>query len=234
MGGRTDRDRAVLLLVGSSIAPVVLVTGLTVFGVGLGLTTPNLMSAALGSVPAATAGAAGYSGRARRLRDVHDARTARQPRSPRRQTQVCKRSRRNGGALSLTCERLVLTGIGSTGPGSNRRPISPTSAEHDVSNSPKFALVILRTFTSTATPTATPTAADARCSSRHFHVGPRRLVAQRNTGTSSRRWARHPLHPDRSDSRLGHPGIPRAAARQISRFGANRRRRVGCDLGKGR
>jgi MFS family permease len=47
-----------LLLAGSSIAPVVLVTALAVFGVGLGLTTPNLMSAALGSVPAARAGAA--------------------------------------------------------------------------------------------------------------------------------------------------------------------------------
>jgi MFS family permease len=49
---------AVLLLAGSSIAPVLLVAGLAVFGVGLGLTTPNLMSAALGSVPAARAGAA--------------------------------------------------------------------------------------------------------------------------------------------------------------------------------
>jgi len=48
----------VLLLGGSSIAPVVMVAALAVFGVGLGVTTPNLMSAALGSVPAARAGAA--------------------------------------------------------------------------------------------------------------------------------------------------------------------------------
>jgi MFS transporter, DHA2 family, methylenomycin A resistance protein len=49
---------ALLLLAGSSVAPMVLVAGLAVFGVGLGLTTPNLMSAALGSVPASRAGAA--------------------------------------------------------------------------------------------------------------------------------------------------------------------------------
>jgi MFS family permease len=47
-----------LLLGGPSIAPIVMVAALAVFGVGLGATTPNLMSAALGSVPAARAGAA--------------------------------------------------------------------------------------------------------------------------------------------------------------------------------
>ena len=47
-----------LLLGGPSIAPAVLVMALAVFGVGLGVTTPNLMSAALGSVPASRAGAA--------------------------------------------------------------------------------------------------------------------------------------------------------------------------------
>jgi MFS family permease len=47
-----------LLLGGPSIAPVVLVAALAVFGVGFGATTPNLMSAALGSVPATRAGAA--------------------------------------------------------------------------------------------------------------------------------------------------------------------------------
>ena len=47
-----------LLVGGPSIAPVVMVAALAVFGIGLGVTTPNLMSAALGSVPAARAGAA--------------------------------------------------------------------------------------------------------------------------------------------------------------------------------
>ena len=47
-----------LLLGGPSIAPIVMVAALAVFGIGLGMTTPNLMSAALGSVPAARAGAA--------------------------------------------------------------------------------------------------------------------------------------------------------------------------------
>jgi MFS family permease len=40
-----------LALAGADVHPVVLAVGLTVFGVGLGATTPNLMSAALGSVP---------------------------------------------------------------------------------------------------------------------------------------------------------------------------------------
>lgn len=47
-----------LLLGGPSIAPVVMVAALAVFGIGLGMTTPNLMSAALGSVPASRAGTA--------------------------------------------------------------------------------------------------------------------------------------------------------------------------------
>ena len=41
-----------------SLEPVVLVVGLAVFGLGLGAVTPNLMSAALGSVPRNRTGAA--------------------------------------------------------------------------------------------------------------------------------------------------------------------------------
>jgi MFS family permease len=40
-----------LAFAGADVAPVFLVIGLTVFGIGLGATTPNVMSAALGSVP---------------------------------------------------------------------------------------------------------------------------------------------------------------------------------------
>jgi MFS family permease len=48
----------ILLLGGPAIAPAVLVAGLVIFGLGLGVTTPNLQSAALGSVPASRSGAA--------------------------------------------------------------------------------------------------------------------------------------------------------------------------------
>lgn len=48
----------VLFVFGPSVAAGVLGIGLAVFGVGLGATTPNLMSAALGSVPPAQTGAA--------------------------------------------------------------------------------------------------------------------------------------------------------------------------------
>jgi MFS family permease len=48
----------VLLVGGRSIAPGALFVGLLIFGLGLGVTTPNLMSAALGSVPANRSGAA--------------------------------------------------------------------------------------------------------------------------------------------------------------------------------
>lgn len=49
---------ALLALLGRDIHAVVLVTGLACFGIGLGATTPNLMSAALGSVPARRSGTA--------------------------------------------------------------------------------------------------------------------------------------------------------------------------------
>ena len=48
----------VLLLGGASIPPALLIAALGVFGLGLGATTPNLMSAALGSVPTARTGTA--------------------------------------------------------------------------------------------------------------------------------------------------------------------------------
>jgi MFS family permease len=48
----------VLLVGGPEIVAIVMVAALAVFGVGLGLTTPNLLSSALGSVPAPRAGAA--------------------------------------------------------------------------------------------------------------------------------------------------------------------------------
>lgn len=48
----------ILLVGGPAIAPVVLIVGLMIFGLGLGVTTPNLQSAALGSVPVARSGAA--------------------------------------------------------------------------------------------------------------------------------------------------------------------------------
>ncbi|MDX2378366.1 MAG: MFS transporter [Acidimicrobiia bacterium] len=58
--GLTVAWAATLLLLagGGSIAPWALFAGLLVFGIGLGVTTPNLTSAALGSVPAARSGAA--------------------------------------------------------------------------------------------------------------------------------------------------------------------------------
>jgi len=49
---------ASLAVAGPGVAPVLLVVALTVFGVGLGVVTPNLMSAALGSVPPGRTGAA--------------------------------------------------------------------------------------------------------------------------------------------------------------------------------
>ncbi len=49
---------AVVLVAGPSVAPVVLVVVLAAFGVGLGLATPNLMSAALASVPMTRTGSA--------------------------------------------------------------------------------------------------------------------------------------------------------------------------------
>ncbi len=48
----------VVLAAGPSVAPVVLVVVLAVFGLGLGLATPNLMSAALASVPMTRTGSA--------------------------------------------------------------------------------------------------------------------------------------------------------------------------------
>jgi len=48
----------VILAAGPSVAPVVLVVVLAAFGVGLGLATPNLMSAALASVPMTRTGSA--------------------------------------------------------------------------------------------------------------------------------------------------------------------------------
>lgn len=47
-----------LLFGGASIPPALLIVALGVFGVGLGATTPNLMSAALGSVPSERTGSA--------------------------------------------------------------------------------------------------------------------------------------------------------------------------------
>jgi MFS family permease len=49
---------AVVLLAGPSVAPFVLVAVLATFGVGLGVATPNLMSAALASVPMTRTGSA--------------------------------------------------------------------------------------------------------------------------------------------------------------------------------
>jgi MFS family permease len=49
---------AVVLIAGPSVAPFVLVAALATFGVGLGLATPNLMSAALASVPMSRTGSA--------------------------------------------------------------------------------------------------------------------------------------------------------------------------------
>lgn len=49
---------AVLALLGRDVHPAVLVIGLAVFGIGLGAATPNLMSAALGSVPPTRSGTA--------------------------------------------------------------------------------------------------------------------------------------------------------------------------------
>jgi MFS family permease len=49
---------AVLAIAGPSVVPLMLVGVLVAFGVGLGAATPNLMSAALGSVPEARTGAA--------------------------------------------------------------------------------------------------------------------------------------------------------------------------------
>jgi MFS family permease len=48
----------VLLIAGPSVDPVVLTVALAVFGLGLGAATPNLISAALGSVPESRTGAA--------------------------------------------------------------------------------------------------------------------------------------------------------------------------------
>jgi MFS family permease len=48
----------VLAIAGRSVQPLLLVAGLALFGLGLGATTPNLMSAALGSVPDSRTGAA--------------------------------------------------------------------------------------------------------------------------------------------------------------------------------
>ena len=47
-----------ILVGGRTIAPGALFVGLLIFGLGLGVTTPNLMSAALGSIPATRSGAA--------------------------------------------------------------------------------------------------------------------------------------------------------------------------------
>jgi MFS family permease len=49
---------AVVLVAGPSVTPFVLVAVLAIFGVGLGLATPNLMSAALASVPTGRTGSA--------------------------------------------------------------------------------------------------------------------------------------------------------------------------------
>ena len=49
---------SVLLLGGSSINPIALALGLAAFGIGLGFTTPNLLSAALESTPRSRAGTA--------------------------------------------------------------------------------------------------------------------------------------------------------------------------------
>jgi MFS family permease len=58
--GMTVAWAAVMMLLvgGRSIAPGALFVGLLIFGLGLGVTTPNLMSAALGSVPPTRSGAA--------------------------------------------------------------------------------------------------------------------------------------------------------------------------------
>ncbi len=56
--GLASAATAVLLAAGPSVDPAVLTVGLAAFGLGLGATTPNLMSAALGSVPEERTGAA--------------------------------------------------------------------------------------------------------------------------------------------------------------------------------